>query len=183
MLGEIQISNYFGDVDMIDVSGPIVANINNGELTVTFSELNQEGPMSLISSRSDIDITIPSGSNATFHLASGDGEIYTDLDLEKIVEEEEEIEMGNFKVYSRNLDKWVKPDINLNNQYRFSYSFKDGSTDSLIYAKPNNYYTLNNMVYSGYFGGYDYKGSLNGGGVKITIRTQNGNLYLRKGNK
>ena len=183
MKGEIEIGSYYGSVYLADVTGPVVANINHGELNVTFSELNQESPMSLICSENDIDISIPSGSNATFNLAAGNGEIYTDLELEKVVEEKEEIEISNYKVYSRNLDKWVRPDINLKNQYRFSYSFKDGQMDSLLYFKPHIYYAPGNIIYSNFFGGYDYKGNLNGGGVEITIRTQNGNLYLRKARK
>ncbi len=187
MKGEIEINRQFGKVNLFDVTGPVVATVNNGELNVTFSVVNQESPMSLISSQSDIDITLPAGSKATFSLAAGSGEIYTDLDLEKIAEEKEEIDLGDLKVYSPSEGKFispkggVRPDVLLPHRYNYTYQFKKGDIDTIgIYNRAlGNYYT-SNLIYSSWFGGYDYKGTLNGGGVEITIRTQNGNLYLRK---
>jgi len=188
MKGEIEINRQFGKVNLFDVTGPVVATVNNGELNVTFSEVNQESPMSLISSQSDIDITLPAGSKATFNLAAGNGEIYTDLDLEKIVEEKEEMDLGDLKVYSPSVGKFINPKVELNPdvllpRYHYNYQFNKGDIfiDTLGFFNRalNNYY-IGNLLYSGWFGGYDYKGTLNGGGVEIKIRTQNGNVYLRK---
>jgi len=187
MKGEIEINRQFGKVNLFDVTGPVVATVNNGELNVTFSEVNQESPMSLISSQSDIDITLPAGSKATFNLVAGNGEIYTDLDLEKIVEEKEEIDLGDLKVYSPSEGKFISPkggvDINvlLPKRYTYTYRFNKGDFDTVsVYNRALGNYYMSNLLYSSWFGGYDYKGTLNGGGVEITIRTQNGNLYLRK---
>ncbi len=188
MKGEIEVSRQFGKVVLSDVTGPVVANVNNGELIVTFSEISQESPMSLISSQSDIDITLPVNSNATFNLAASNGEIYTDLDLEKITEKKEEVDLGDLKVYSPQEGKFINPKVDVDAnvllpRYNYTYRLKKGDIyiDTLnLYNRALGNYYMNNLIYSTWFGGYDYKGTLNGGGVEITIRTQNGNLYLRK---
>jgi len=192
MKGEIEVTRQFGKVGLFDVTGPVVANVNNGELNVTFSEVNQESPMSLISRKSDVDITLPANAKATFNLAAGNGEIYTDLDLEKVVEKKEEITVGDLKVYSPSEGKFINPKVEVDPnvllpRYNYAYRFNKGDIyiDTLnIYHAPGHFY-VENVPYSGWFGDYDYKdydykGTLNGGGVEITIRTQNGNLYLRK---
>ncbi len=188
MKGEIEVTRQFGKVGLFDVTGPVVANVSNGELNVTFSEVNQESPMSLISSQSDVDITLPANAKATFNLAAGDGEIYTDLDLEKIVEKKEKVDVGDLKVYSPVEGKFINPEVEVDpnvllQQYNYTYRFKQGDiyVDTLgIFNKALGNYYLGTALSSVWFGGYDYKGTLNGGGVEITIRTQNGNLYLRK---
>lgn len=188
MKGEIEISSQFAKVALLEVTGPVVANVSNGELKVTFSELNQESPISLISSQSDIDLTLPANSKATFKLAAGNGEIYTDLDLEKIVEENKEIDLGDLKVYSPAEGKFINPKEGVNPKvllpsYNYSYRFNKDNvyTDTLgVFKRALDNYYVGNLIYSGWYGSYDYKGTLNGGGVEITVRTQNGNLYLRK---
>ena len=106
----------------------------------------------------------------------------SDFDDELSDLEDEEIALENVKVYSKDLKRFVKPDL----RYSFHYNYRPaknifaGKIDSLYFSDPISNFTVANLVYSSYFGGYDFKGTLNGGGVEITVRTQNGNLYLRK---
>lgn len=185
--GEIEIYSMGGKVDLVDVTGPVVAKADNGELNIVFSELRQESPISLISSNGDIDVTVPASSKATFKLAAGVGEIYTDLDLEKLEEEPKELstfDKSDLKIYSYEKDKlitvpevYVRPRISSSDiLFRM---ISDKKLNGTTVLKASDLYSTA-LLYGGLLGSYDYKGTLNGGGVEISIRAQNGNLYLRK---
>ena len=187
MSGEIEINSMGGKVDLINISGPVVAKADNGELNIIFSELSQESPISLISSNGDIDLTLPANSKATFRLAARDGEIYTDLDLEKLKEEPvelEELSKKDLRVYSFDKGKFITaPELNV--RPRISSSdllygiYTDKNRNLSAQLRASDFYATA-MLYGGLLGSYDYQGTLNGGGVEIRIRAQNGNLYLRK---
>jgi lia operon protein LiaG len=82
MQNEIDIKANAGDLELEDVSGPLVLNSMNGEIEVTLSNLNQDNPTSIKSTNGDIDISMPSDAKVDFRLSSLNGEIYTDLDLD-----------------------------------------------------------------------------------------------------
>jgi DUF4097 and DUF4098 domain-containing protein YvlB len=87
-------------------------------------ELSQMGPTSISLVSGFIDITMPDDSPADLYLSSISGEIYTNLDVEI---------MGNNK---------------------------------------------ENMQRLG--GGRNIRGTLNGGGVEVNLKTISGDIYLRK---
>lgn len=120
--GEVEVSSNGSDITLENVTGPVVANSTSGDITVVFSELNQQQPTSISAVSGFIDITMPTASKASFDLNSITGEIYTDLD----------IKMPNAK---------------------------EGM----------------NMI-----GGRKINGTLNGGGVEISLRAISGDIYLRK---
>lgn len=80
--GEIEIASKSGDMTLTNVTGPITANSTSGDLEIVFSELSQRNPTSISLVSGFIDVTLPAGSPANFHLSSVSGEIYTNLDLQ-----------------------------------------------------------------------------------------------------
>ena len=84
---EIEIFTSSRDILLQNVTGPVIARTDRGNIEVIFREVNQESPMSIISEHGDIDITLSGSEKATFKLSAGEGEMYTDLEMEKIEEE------------------------------------------------------------------------------------------------
>jgi len=122
---ELEISTMNSGIKCENVTGPLIFDVINGDITIVFSALNQNSPMSVKSINGEVDLTLPSAAKADFDLSSLQGDIFTDLDIA--------------------VDKKGKED---------GERFLGG---------------MNNI-----------KGKLNGGGVKVTVSSINGNLYLRK---
>lgn len=82
MRSELEVKSKTAEVQLIDVTGPIIANSTSGNITVKFSEYGQAGPSSISSVASEIDVTLPATAKADLVMGSVTGEIYTDLELE-----------------------------------------------------------------------------------------------------
>jgi lia operon protein LiaG len=167
--GEIEIYKRLGNLKLTGITGPVVARLDNGIVNIEFSDLNQSGPMSIINFTGDIDITFPQSAKASFKLNANNGEIYTDLDIKQKLPEKKQKEdkKQNFLL--------VRPDnLELNNYLGATYR----SMDSII-TLPSGIDFLGSR-YLDYLSPNDIIGSMNGGGVEITIRSSMGNLYLRK---
>lgn len=179
MSGEIEIQRVFGDVKLSGITGPVVARVDNGEFSIAFTELNQASPMSLMSSQGDIDITLPGNSKATFNLMARNGEIYTDLDLVKIIEEPKEKTKSDLRIYSPSEDQFVTVPAE---RSRSTGTYRGEAREFFDELMIRNLRSgdLLSTTSLGYTGPYDFKGTLNEGGVEISIRSYNGNLYLRK---
>ncbi len=83
---EIEAINHHGATVLSNISGPIVAENGNGNITVIFSTLNQSSPMSIIADNGDIDIRMPPDASATIISKTPLGEFYSDFDIEVINE-------------------------------------------------------------------------------------------------
>lgn len=81
--GELEIKTRYNDLDIKNVSGPIVLNATYGEVNIVFSEVNQDKPISLIAAYDDIDITLPANTKANIEMESTYGDIYTDFDIKR----------------------------------------------------------------------------------------------------
>ncbi|QKZ14761.1 DUF4097 family beta strand repeat-containing protein [Spirosoma sp. KUDC1026] len=88
--GDITIQNVEGDLELrtnnvglnlVDVTGPVVANTISGEIKVVYSSLNQSKPTAMSTVNGAIDITMPASTRANLKLSSIHGEMYTDFDL------------------------------------------------------------------------------------------------------
>lgn len=80
--GEVEVSARFNSVHLENVTGPLAINTIHGEIEAVFNSLPQGKSISLVSIHDDIDVTVPAGAKANFHLSSEHGEMYTDLDLQ-----------------------------------------------------------------------------------------------------
>lgn len=79
--GDLEIRTTSSDVMLEGVTGPIVANSVSGDITVVFSEVNQQKPCSITVVSGDADITLPAQTPANLKLASVSGEVYTNFDI------------------------------------------------------------------------------------------------------
>ncbi|WP_370088327.1 DUF4097 family beta strand repeat-containing protein [Ekhidna sp.] len=82
MAGEIEAKSQVGDLEFIDVTGPIVAHTLSSDLEVTFTTLASASPSSLSSTSGDIDVTLPSSTKGTFKMSTISGGVYTGFDFD-----------------------------------------------------------------------------------------------------
>lgn len=80
--GEIEISAIHTDSYLQDVTGPVILNNRHGNVTVIFSQLNPDKPVSIVSSHGDLDVTLPEKTKADLSLKANHGEIYTDMEID-----------------------------------------------------------------------------------------------------
>ena len=78
---EIEAINHLGEIRLTNLTGPIVAENNNGNVTAEFSELNQSSPTSIIASNGEIDIKLPATTPANITSKILRGDLYTDFDF------------------------------------------------------------------------------------------------------
>jgi hypothetical protein len=82
MAGEVEAKSQVGDLEFIDVTGPIVAHTLSSDLEVTFTSLSSTSPTSLSSTSGDIDVTLPASVKGTFKMATVSGGVYTGFDFD-----------------------------------------------------------------------------------------------------
>ncbi len=82
MRNELEVKSKNAEVQLMDVTGPVIANSTSGDIVVRFSEYSQAGPSSISSVASDVDVSLPATAKVEFVMSSVVGEIYTDLELQ-----------------------------------------------------------------------------------------------------
>ncbi len=78
---EIEVSTRHNGIVLENVSGPALINSVAGTVTATFSAIQPDTPVSIISMQSDVDVALPAGTKADLTLSSRFGTIYTDMDI------------------------------------------------------------------------------------------------------
>lgn len=144
--GEIEVSSRSGNIKMVDVTGPIIADNTSGNVEILFSGLSQQNPTSISLISGFIDVTLPKDTPVNFRLSSFSGEIYTDLDIDLYG-------TGN-----------VEPEELENSEELEGMSF-----DNLPVLDARHYLP-----------GRQIEGTLNGGGIEMSLKTLSGNIYLRR---
>ncbi|MBD2753625.1 DUF4097 family beta strand repeat-containing protein [Spirosoma validum] len=81
MDGDLEIRTNNSSIDLNNVTGPVVANTINGEVSIVYASLSQEKPTAISTINGPIDITLPASAKANLKLRSIQGEMYTDFDL------------------------------------------------------------------------------------------------------
>jgi len=80
LAGRIEVSLKSGDIRLLNVSGPVVANTISGDIKVQFSATPTQ-PSAVTSVSGDVDVTLPPSAKVSLSMRSISGEIYTDFDL------------------------------------------------------------------------------------------------------
>lgn len=80
--GEHELSNTNGAIYALEVSGSVVAGTTNGRVEVSFVDMQADKPMSFTTWNGDVDVTLPAGLRADLKLESGQGNVYSDFDVE-----------------------------------------------------------------------------------------------------
>ncbi len=79
--GEIEVNNHNGSLKLSGVSGVVVASTFNGEVTVNFTKVAPDKPMSFSTWNGDIDVTFPADIKANVKMKSERGDIYSDYEI------------------------------------------------------------------------------------------------------
>jgi DUF4097 and DUF4098 domain-containing protein YvlB len=80
--GEHELSNVNGDVIATDITGSAVINATNGDVRATFTTVDASRPMSFTSFNGDVDVTLPANLAADLIVASQQGDVFTDFDVQ-----------------------------------------------------------------------------------------------------
>jgi lia operon protein LiaG len=80
LAGRIEVSLKSGDLRLLNVSGPVVANTISGDIKVQFSATPSQ-PSAVTSVSGDVDVSLPPSAKVSLSMRSISGEIYTDFDL------------------------------------------------------------------------------------------------------
>jgi lia operon protein LiaG len=78
--GRIEVSLKSGDLRLLNVSGPVVANTISGDIQIKFNVAPTQ-PSAVSSVSGDVDVTLPAPARLNLSMRSISGEIYTDFDL------------------------------------------------------------------------------------------------------
>jgi DUF4097 and DUF4098 domain-containing protein YvlB len=84
--GEHELSNVNGDVIATDIAGSAVINATNGDVRATFVSVDSTKPMSFTSFNGDVDVTLPGNLAADLIVASQQGDVFTDFDVQAEVD-------------------------------------------------------------------------------------------------
>jgi len=79
--GEIEIKSKTSDINLQNITGPVIANSTSGNVDITFSKVSPANPTSISLISGYIDITMPASTKADLKLSSISGEIYTNMDI------------------------------------------------------------------------------------------------------
>lgn len=162
--GEIEVSQTHGNVNLIDITGPTIVKTNYGNIEAVYNT-PVKGPISLFSNTGYIDAAFPSQINANIEMATTLGEIYAADDFNiKIDTLQKRPEQKVTVAVPNRAD--TTPQAKVSNAINTAL---DGQTWRGLYEGLSFGPIINNRI----------KGTINGGGEHIILRTSNGKVYLR----
>jgi DUF4097 and DUF4098 domain-containing protein YvlB len=112
--GELDVNDVNGEVTLTNVSGNAIAHALNGKVLVTFNRINGK-PMAFSSLNGDIDVTFPADLKANVSLASDQGDVFSDFDVQMQTRAPQQaVEDGRGKGgrYRVHIDKAIRGTIN-----------------------------------------------------------------------
>ena len=159
--GEVEVHTMAGDVHLTDVSGPTVVHAQDGDVVGTFTSVTGDMPISVSTLNGEIDLTLPSSTDATLAINTSQGDIYSDFDV-------------SLETRSTDGNIIVEPVI--------------GVPDPPSFQTTRISFIPNRDRFRGlapFFHGETSQtlfGDINDGGARVSLRTFNGNIYIRRGN-
>jgi hypothetical protein len=204
--GEVDIKTNDTSIELANVTGPIVAKSNNGKIKVIYDDKISDKPSSFISYDGNIDITVSEKAKVAFGVNTGYGSrsnVFTDLDLKTVVtteKKDKKLDDLSTKI-NVSFNSLVPPKPRKPSEMRVtSATVKDsaskseitvtdssGVSDPLKMAMDLNQMSIDianeELAELHESNDYDKKSTsyvLNDGKTKITVRTSNGNVFLRK---
>jgi len=111
VVGEHELNNTNGRIEATNVSGSVIAQTVNGHVIVTFDAIDADTPMSFVTLNGNVDVTFPAGTTADLVMNAGQGEIYTDFDVEVIPQELSVTERGEGGRYRLRVEREVRGSI------------------------------------------------------------------------
>ena len=80
--GTHELSHTNGEITARNMRGSVIANTTNGEVVVELLEVDPDTPMSFSTFNGDVEVTLPASIQANLFMQSGQGDVYTDFDLQ-----------------------------------------------------------------------------------------------------
>jgi hypothetical protein len=77
---EVEVEANVGEIDLIDVTGPITAHTATGTITVVFDSVNQSAPITITSATGEIDVALPADTKANLSVDTNKT-VYTNFDF------------------------------------------------------------------------------------------------------
>lgn len=187
MKAEVEAETSYSTLNIKNVSGPIVARGGYGKMYIEYDQLNQSRPNS-ISASGAVDITLPADTKANLKVQAMYADFFTDFDIaptkfEEVNDKGEKGEKGDkqdspekiAKVQATSptgqVTKTLKGTVSIDGfPAQKTIAYADGRwSNKQNYDADCNCYDTNATI-----------GTINGGGVNLTIRSDHGNVYLRK---
>lgn len=81
VVGEHELQNVNGSIEITDAQGSVVASTTNGEIKVVLTRLDGGKAMAFSSFNGNVDVTLPAATKANVRLRSDQGQIYSDFDV------------------------------------------------------------------------------------------------------
>lgn len=78
---EIEINALGPNVQVENVTGPLLINATNGDIDVVFDKVNQDNPIDINATNGNIDVSLPSDTPANITFKGYNGQLYTDFKL------------------------------------------------------------------------------------------------------
>ena len=85
--GEHELSNINGGITATDLSGSVIANTRNGDVTVSMVEITPGRAMSFASFNGDVEVSLPASLAADLYITTNRGDILTDFDVDLLPQE------------------------------------------------------------------------------------------------
>jgi len=80
--GTHELSHTNGEITARNMRGSVIANTTNGEVVVELLEVDPDTPMSFSTFNGDVEVTLPASLRANLFMQSGQGDVYTDFDVQ-----------------------------------------------------------------------------------------------------
>ncbi|MBN2087442.1 DUF4097 family beta strand repeat protein [Candidatus Peregrinibacteria bacterium] len=111
---DIQINgSYYTILNLINITGPIVAESNSGNINIDFSSLSQSNPSSIKTNSGIITITLPQSAKCNVFASSLTGKFQSEINLDKINVESPDPEVrSKMEVTNDEADTKTKGQIN-----------------------------------------------------------------------
>jgi hypothetical protein len=110
--GEVELTNYNGEITALDISGSAIATTYNGEIKITFDKVTEGTPMSFLTYNGDVDLTFPATLKASLKMKTQNGEILSGFDMTLAKPTPVKTESSQGRGTKIVIDEWVKGDIN-----------------------------------------------------------------------
>jgi len=85
------------EINLKNVTGPLVISTISGGVNVVFSEINKDKPISISAISGEVDVTLPAKAAVDLEMSTISGNMYSDFDLSNTSKEMRRVGGGNVK--------------------------------------------------------------------------------------
>ncbi|WP_410222047.1 hypothetical protein [Pedobacter sp.] len=164
---EVDASLQYENIKVSNIKGPLSVKTFQGNIESTLTS-DFKGPISLVSAYGFIDFTIPPAAKANLSISTAYGTLYAPKDLNLTIQEEKPTS-----------EKSARETITANAS---TIVLTGDAKTATVISGSGTASSGGNFTFSGtnLSNGTNIKGSLNGGGEQIILKSSSGKIYVRK---